>query len=506
MITAPTRTLDQAVLDLVQRLHQDLEARRRELVARRDPEREALIGVTPTLRDDTKAIRDKEWQVAELPERLMERRVELLGGCSRPEIIDGMNSGAKSYIADLWDLNAGQSWWLARAHRYIERAAKRDLAYVPSEGGRIRINPATTTRLMVSPRPIPALEAGLLLDGEPVAACIHDMALLMLRSTADLVERQGHVLVYLRDVRTQLEARFWADMLHALEEHLDLPTGTVRATIMIDSITGALQAEEILFELAHHAAGMSFDPQGYTADLLAMHQGPDDAVFPDRERIGLNSPFLRALSHHLIGICHRRGCHAIGAPSFILPPRDPNKPSADYLAMLADKEREAVDGHDGTIVVHPLTVNGAMMEFNKSMARAHQLYYQRTEPVDPALLVQPPEGEITTDSLLGGVRTLLRALVQRLNGQGRVVQGSRLHDRSSVRLAVRLLWQWTHHPKGVVTATGLEIRPELISYLVRKEADKLYADAGPEVKAHAAAAVQQIIDQVTAPHLPLDPL
>src|SRR5690606_8379296 len=130
MITAPTRTLDQAVLDLVQRLHQDLEARRRELVARRDPEREALIGVTPTLRDDTKAIRDKEWQVAELPERLMERRVELLGGCSRPEIIDGMNSGAKSYIADLWDLNAGQSWWLARAHRYIERAAKRDLAYV----------------------------------------------------------------------------------------------------------------------------------------------------------------------------------------------------------------------------------------------------------------------------------------------------------------------------------------------------------------------------------------
>src|SRR5690606_27201398 len=114
--------------------------------------------------------------------------------------------------------------------------------------------------------------------------------------------------------------------------------------------------------------------------------------------------------------------------------------------------------------------------------------------------------EITTDSLLGGVRTLLRALVQRLNGQGRVVQGSRLHDRSSVRLAVRLLWQWTHHPKGVVTATGLEIRPELISYLVRKEADKLYADAGPEVKAHAAAAVQQIIDQVTAPHLPLDPL
>ncbi len=506
MVIAPPRTLDPPLERLVRRLHADFEERRRELVARRDPDRAALREGPPAFRTETRTVREKEWQVAELPDGLMERRVELMGGCNRPELIEGMNAGAKSYIADLWDLNAGQSWWLARAHRHIQRAARRDLAYVPAEGGRVRINPATATRLMVAPRPIPALEAGLLLENEPVAACLYDLVVLMCGSAGELVERQGHVLLYLRDVRTQLEARFWAELLHALEEHLDLPTGTVRATIMIDSVTGALQAEEMLFEMAQHAAGMSFDPQGYTADLLALHQGPDDAVFPDREHIGLNSPFLRALSHHLIGICHRRGCHAIGAPSFMLPPRDANKPSAEYLAMLADKEREAVDGHDGTIVVHPLIVNAAMTEFNKSMPRAHQLYFQRPGSIDPAMLMRPPEGAITTESLLGGVRTLLRAQVQRLDGQGRVVQGSRLHDRSSVRLAVRLLWQWTNHPKAVITATGLEIRPELVGYLVRKEADKLYGAAGPEVKAHAAAAVKLIMDQVTAPHLPIDPL
>ncbi len=505
MGTEPPRTLNAALLELIHRLHQDLEARRRDLVALRDRDRTVLHAEGAAFREDTRSIREKDWRVAELPESLMERRVELLGGCNRPDLIEGLNAGAKSYIADLWDLNAGQMWWMARAHRNLERAARLDLAYVPNQGGRVRINPGTTTRFMVAPRPLPALEAGTMLDNEPVAACLYDVARLLATSTAPLVQHQEHVLLYLRDVRTQLEARFWADLLHAMEEHLDVPTGTVRATIMVDSITGALQAEEILFELAHHAAGLCFDPQGYTADLITLHTGADDAVFPDRERIGLNSPFLRTLSHHLIGISHRRGCHAIAAPSFVLPPRDPNKPSMDYLGMLADKEREAVDGHDGTIVVDPGTVNAAMMEFNKSMPRANQLYYQRQDSITPADLIRPPEGEITVESLLGGVRTLLRALVQRMDGQGRVIQGSRLHDRSSVRLTVRILWQWIHNRKGVVTATGLEIRPELVNFLVRKEADKLYGEAPADVRAHAATAVKLIMERITAPHMPVEP-
>lgn len=500
------RAMEPALRDLLNELDQAFNARIAQLVEARDAARADLRANGPSFREDTRTIREKDWQVAAIPDELMERRVELLGGCNRPDLITGMNAGAKSYIADIWDLNASQSWGIARAHRYLARAARLDLAHVPASGVRERINPATQTRLMVVPRPIAAVESSVMMDHGPVTAALFDMAMIMQHCATPLIERQGHVLLYLRDVRSQQEARTWAEMLHMLEEHFDLPTGTVRATVMIDSVTGALQAEEILFEMAHHAGGLSFDPQAYTADLIALHQEPDDIIFPDRERIGLNSPFLRALSHHLIGISHRRGCHAIGAPSFVLPPRDPTRPSSDHLSMLADKEREAVDGHDGTIVVHPDTVNPAMMEFNKSMPKANQLYYQRNDPISPDDLVRPPVGEITTDSLLGGVRTLLRALVQRLDGQGRVIQGSRLHDRSSVRLATRLLWQWTHNTNGSITATGLEIRPELVNFLVRKEAGKLYDDAPPEVRAHAETAVKIILDRVTGPHLPMEPL
>jgi len=298
----------------------------------------------------------------------------------------------------------------------------------------------------------------------------------------------------------------WARMLAHLEDAGGLPAGSIRATILLDSIAGALEAEEILFELSHHAAGLSLDPQGYAADHIALFHGPDRAVLPDREIIGLNAPFLRALSLHTIGICHRRGCHAIGAPSFVLPPLDPDRAKAAYLEMLADKEREAVDGHDGTIVVHAETVNAAMIEFNKSMPRAHQLYYERKDGITAADLVRRPEGPISVDSLLGCVRTCLRTMVQRREGKGWVVQGGRMHDRSSLRLALRLLWQWAHSSKGVVTDSGLDINPDLLTYLVRKEAAKMFGKEDGPLRKMADQAVTQLLELVTAEDLPLEPM
>ena len=262
-------------------------------------------------------------------------------------------------------------------------------------------------------------------------------------------EKQGGVYLYLRDVHGHLEARLWAQLFDAVEELMELPRGTVRATVMIDSIAGALEADEILFELMHHAAGLSVDPQGYAADHIALFHGPDRAVLPDRETIVLNAPMLRALSLRIIGICHRRGCHAIGAPSFVLPPLVRERMKASYLEMLGDKEREAVDGFDGTIVVDGDSVNPAMVEFNKSMPRANQLYYLRNDDIRPTDLIQRPEGAITVDSLVGMIRTTLRFMVERDEGRGWVIQGGRKHDRSSLRLSLRLLWQWNHSSAGV---------------------------------------------------------
>ena len=178
---------------------------------------------------------------------------------------------------------------------------------------------------------------------------------------------------------------------------------------------------------------------------------------------------------------------------------------ADYLEMLADKDRESTDGYDGTIVVHEDTVNPAMVEFNKNMARANQLFYQRNDGIKPVDLITRPEGSITVESLVSTIRTVLRVLVYRWQGNAWVVQGGRLHDRSSLRLALRLLWQWNHAKQGIITATKLDIHEDLLRYLVRKEADKMFTDGDARTKGLAAQAVSLTLDLVFAPEVPLEP-
>jgi malate synthase len=500
------RTLTPAVVEAILALHAALDRQRQDLLELRSRRRTIISAGTVSYLEETAHIRSKAWTVDPLPEGLMERRVELLGGASRSELIAGLNSGARSYIADLWNFTPGDPWNILRAHRNLERAAHLDLAYLPPDGARIRIKPNTITRLIVTPRPMYAMERAMLHEGGPVPASFFDLMMLAHKCAPVLLERQGGLYLYLRDVQGHLEARWWASVFKRVEETLDLDMGSIRATVMLDSIPGALEADEILFELSHHAAGLSFDPQGYAADHIALFHGSDRAVLPDRETIGLNSPFLRSLSLLTIGTCHRRGCHAIGAPSFVLPPQDPDRAKSDYLEMLADKEREAIDGHDGTIVVHSDTVNAAMMEFNKSMPRAHQIYYERKDDISPADLVLRPEGTITVESLLGCVRTALRTMVQRSEGLGWVVQGGRMHDRSSLRLALRLLWQWSHSSEGVITDSGLEIHADLLRFLIRKESSKMFDRSDEHTKASAAKAVEHLLELVIGDELPLEPL
>lgn len=504
--TVTDRTLTPALQSLIEELEHRHGARRHELLNERVRRRADLADGRVEWREETAHVRDSAWQVDPLPEMLLERRVELIGGATRSELINGLNAGAKSYIADLWNFTTADTWNILRVHRGLQKAARRDLAYLDPKQGRQRINPASTTRLMVVPRPLYALEGALTENGDPVPAVFFDLAMFVLQCGRELADRQGGIWLYLRDVHGHLEARWYAAVFSTLEEQLGLPRGTIRATVMIDSIAGALEADEILFELMHHAAGLSFDPQAYAADHIALFHGREVPVMPDRESIGLNAPFLRAVSLLLVGICHRRGCHAIGAPSFVLPPLDPDRVKPEYLEMLADKEREAVDGHDGTIVVHMGTVNAAMVEFNKSMPRGNHLYYQRNDQIAPAELVRRPEGTVTVESLVGIIRTALRYLVQRADGRGWVIQGGRLHDRSSLRLAIRLLWQWNHAEKGVITATGLDVHRDLLKYLIHKEAGKMFADADEGTLQRSANAQQQLLELVTGDALPLEPM
>lgn len=501
--TVQARSLTSEVRSFIEELYSAFEDRRVDLLRQRAERRATLSAGDVAHLDATSNVREGKWQVDELPEQALERRVELIGGANRSELITGLNAGAKTYIADLWNFTAQDTWSILRAHKSLSGAANHDLAFLDDREGRVRVNPRSTTRLMLAPRPLYVHEGALQVNGEPVAAGIFDTAFALVKHGTVLYERQGFIGLYLRDVQGHLEARLWCHLIQRIEEHLELPRGAVRATVMIDTIPGALEAEEILFELIHHSAGLSLDPQGYAADHIALFHGPDRAVLPDRESIGLNAPFLRALSLNTIGICHRRGCHAMGAPSFILPSLDHDRIKTEYLEMLADKEREAVDGHDGTLVVHEDMVNASMVEFNKSMPRAHQMGYLRNDGIAPSDLIRRPEGNITVDSLKSILRTALRSLMMREEGKGWVIQGGRVHDRSSLLLAIRLLWQWNHSSHGIITATNLPITRDLIPFMLKKEADKMFEVSDPVIKKRVERASAYIVELATNEGVPM---
>ncbi len=495
------RLLTGELVKMVQDIAHRFGATRTELLAARPLRQEQFRQGNVERLQETAHIRQALWKVDPVPVELLERRVELLGGCSRQEIIQGMNCGAKSYIADLWNMTANDPASVLRAHKNLERAVDSQLQYVNADGDRVRVNPTSTTRIFMAPRPLHVKEASVRDHGGPVPASFFDLAVYASYNAVKLRVRQAGVYLYLRGVHSHQEARLWKQLFEHIEEHLQLPRGTFRATVMLDSLAAALEADEILFELSHHSAGLSIDPQAYAADHVFLFSAPDRAVLPDRERIGLNEHFLRSVSLMTIATCHKRQAHAIGAPAYILPPDERGKTQAGYLEMIADKEREAVDGHDGTIVAHPGLVNPAMMEFNKSMPKAHQMYYERTDRSKPSDLIQRPVGSISTDGLMGAVRTVISALVAREQGIPVVEQGGRSHDRSSVRLSTLLLWSWTRSSHGIVTDTGLEIHDELMSYLIKKEATKLFGRAEPAVKEASARAVATLtaVTQATTP-------
>lgn len=502
--TTEDRLLTGDVLKLVQELAQALSVERRELLAARAPARARLRAGMVQRPEGTVHIREAVWKVDPVPAELLERRVELLGDCSRHGVVAGLNSGAKSYIADLWNMGATDPVNVLRAHRNIERAVDNRLQYVDARGDRVRINPASTTRLFVVPRPLHAVESSVRHGGEAVSASLFDLALLAWYSAVKLRVRQAGAYLYLRGVQGHREARWWRKAFEMLEEHLRLPRGTFRATVMLDSLAGALEADEMLFELIHHSAGLSLDPLGYAADHISLFHAADKPVMPAREFIGLNAPMLRSLSLMCIGTCHRRQAHAMGAPAFVLPPDERGRTGAGYLEMIADKEREAVDGHDGTLVAHPGLVNPAMTEFNKSMPRAHQMYLQRSEVIAPEQLTLLPEGPISTEALLATVRTVVSALAWKEKGEPVVAVGGRTHDRSAIRLCTLLLWSWMHSRHGMVTDTGLEIHEELITYLIRKEGQKLFARSEAQLKEAGQRAVATLTAAVIAAEEPAD--
>ncbi|HMQ76347.1 MAG TPA: hypothetical protein PKE21_06355 [Flavobacteriales bacterium] len=494
--------LTPALLDMLTGLDERFATRIERLMEERKARRDRLASGMVERAEDTRHIRMADWSVEPLPANWMERRVEVIGPADRQRMIEGLHTGAKTYIADLSDLATGHKASVLRGHRALGRAARGRLSCISTEHGRIRLHASVTTRLAVAVRPLSALESMVRHGGRPVRAGLFDLVMLVHHHGRTLLERQRSIHVYLRDVQGHLEARLWNDLFDAVEEDLGLDRGSIRATVFVDTVSGALEAEETLFELAPHAGGLALDNAAYVADHIALFTSRESGVFPDRERFGMDCGLLESLARMVIGTCHRRGAHALGTPGHGLPHLGHGRAKPALLEMLHDKEHEAALGMDGTLMAHPGLVNAAMTEFNKHMGASHQLGVQRREAIAVSDLVRRPDGDISVDGLVRAVRTGLLGLSAMAVGISRIELDGRTHDRSSVRLALALLWQWVVADKGRVTASGLDIHDDLITFLVKKEVEKLAARPDAPTLSALRSAGDKLISVVLGPDHP----
>jgi len=453
-------------------------ARRLELLARRvERQREIDAGRLPDFLPETAAIRAGDWRVPPPPADLTDRRTEITGPVDRKMVINALNSDARVFMADFEDATSPTWDNLLEGQVNLRDAIRRTIGFTSPEGKVYRLKDRTAT-LMVRPRGWHLPEKHVLLDGAPISGSLFDWGLYFFHNAKELLARGSGPYFYLPKMESRLEARLWHDVFTHGEDVLGIPRGSVRATALIETILATFEAEEILYELKEHASGLNCGRWDYIFSCIKkLHRQPH-SLFPDRAQISMTVPFMRAYCLYVIKVCHRRGAHAMGGMAAQIPIK--NDPAANDAAMakvLADKEREATDGHDGTWVAHPGLIPIALRAFDRLMPGPNQVSRQREDVhVTAAELLAAPAGTITE----AGVRLNLSVGVQYLEawlgGLGCVPLYNLMEDAATSEISRAQLWQWLKY--GAVLADGQKVTAELVDRLLAEEMEKIRGEVG----------------------------
>jgi malate synthase len=447
-------------LSFLAALVREFRPRVREILAQRAKVQERLDdGAEFGFLEQTKEIREADWKVAPLPQDLLDRRVEITGPVDRKMVINALNSGAKVFMADFEDSNA-PTWENTLAGQVnLRDAVRRTIEFTNEKGKHYKLveKPAV---LMVRPRGWHLREEHILVDGEPAPASLVDFGLFFFHNAKELLARGSGPYFYLPKLESHLEARLWNDVFVAASDALEIPRGTIKATVLIETISAAFEMDEILWELREHSAGLNCGRWDYIFSFIKRFRNRPTAVMPDRAQVGMTQPFMKAYSELVIKTCHRRGVHAMGGMAAQIPIK--NDPEANEAAMArvrADKEREVKAGHDGTWVAHPGLVPLAMEIFDRHMPAANQIERQRPD-VNPSAeaLVEIPEGTRTTDGLRLNIRVGIRYIEAWLRGQGCVPIYNLMEDAATAEISRTQVWQWLRHGaeiEGVVLDEAL---------------------------------------------------
>jgi malate synthase len=412
-------------------------------------------------------------------------------------IINALNSGARVFMADFED--AHSPTWNATivGQANVRDAVRREITYSSPEGRSYRLDSRTAT-LMVRPRGWHLDERHFEVDGQPMSASLFDFGLFLFHNAAELRRRGTAPYLYLPKLEHHLEARLWNDVFRFTEEFLGLPVGTIRATALIETLPAAFQMDEILWELREHSVGLNCGRWDYLFSFLKQLSGVPDAVFPDRSRLTMSTPFLTAYSHLLIETCHRRGAHAIGGMAAQIPIRDDPEKNAKALALVvADKEREVAAGHDGTWVAHPGLVPLAMNVFDRAMPAPNQIGRPWTGPhVHPQDLLEVPRGPVTRGGVQANARASLRYLESWLRGVGCVPIDHLMEDAATAEIARSQLWQWVHH--HAVLEDGRPVDLALVREAFQLERRNLLGEEAGPARLRTIGLASSLLDEATS--------
>jgi malate synthase len=472
-------------LAFVERLHREIATARRDSLAAR-PARRRRIAAGDVAIVDTGG----DWRVPSAPPDLLDRRVEITGPTDRKMLINALNSGARCFMADLEDANA--PFWepMLEGQANLRDAVRGTIALeTPDRTYRLVEDPAT---LLVRPRGWHLEERHVVVDGDPVSASVFDAGLFLFHNAREQLERGATPALYLPKLEAAAEATSWDDALTLAEDLLGIPRGTVRVTVLIETLPAAFEMDAILHALRQRASGLNAGRWDYLFSAIKVLGGRPDVVFPDRAQLTMTVPFMRAYTELLVRTCHRRGAHAIGGMAAFVPNRRKPEVTRTALAKVReDKEREATDGFDGTWVAHPDLVPVATEVFDATLGdRPHQLERARGDvAVTEAQLldVRVPGGAITESGLRNDVAVAIRYLVSWLGGHGAVAIFDLMEDTATAEIARSLVWQWLHH--GARLVDGRIVDERLVRVLVGEAADAARVEAADPGRIDEATAL-----------------
>jgi malate synthase len=460
----------------VARLQRAFGARRTDLLARRVARQVQFdAGELPGVLAETKEIRDDDWTCDPVPAGIEDRRVEITGPVDRKMIINALNCGANVYMADFEDANTPLWTNNVQGQLNLRDAIRRRIDYVSPEGKAYRLNERTAT-LFVRPRGWHLPEKHVIVDGEPMSGAIFDFALYFFHNAKELIARGSGPYFYLPKLESHLEARLWNDIFVMAQDDLLIARGTIKATVLIETILGAFEMDEILYELRHHSAGLNAGRWDYIFSCIKKLRSNRDFCLADRALVTMTTHFMKSYAELLVKTCHRRNAHAMGGMAAQIPVKNDEAANAEAFAKVrADKEREARQGHDGTWVAHPALVPVAKDAFDRLMPARNQIATAKRGDVHVSaadLLRFEPERPITEKGLRLNINVAIQYIGAWLAGEGAVPIFNLMEDAATAEISRSQVWQWIRSPKGTLD-DGRKVTKELVAACLPEETAKI---------------------------------